>query len=169
MDESVCDDGDGEYWGEVRGCKKDELTDRQVHANERQIGQARGRMVGGSSAMNFSCTVYPNASNFDDFILKNGRFSGLELTTKNGDPRETNGSKDTHLDDEVAKQQSLKRLDRALLALGPAQSKNEEEIARIDREETSLREQLDALLEKRKIAEEAKMDMENFRSVCYIT
>ncbi|KAJ5777587.1 Glucose-methanol-choline oxidoreductase [Penicillium odoratum] len=36
----------------------------KVHANNRQIGQPRGRVVGGSSAMNFSVVMYPTESNF---------------------------------------------------------------------------------------------------------
>ncbi|CAI7661925.1 Glucose-methanol-choline oxidoreductase [Penicillium manginii] len=43
----------------------DYMSVPQVNANNRQIGQPRGRVVGGSSAMNFSCIVYPNASNFE--------------------------------------------------------------------------------------------------------
>ncbi|KAJ5949292.1 Glucose-methanol-choline oxidoreductase [Penicillium verhagenii] len=37
---------------------------QKVHANNRQIGQPRGRVVGGSTAMNFSVVVYPTESNF---------------------------------------------------------------------------------------------------------
>ena len=44
------------------------LTDKrsnQVHANNRQLGQPRGRMVGGSSALNFSLVMYPSRANFE--------------------------------------------------------------------------------------------------------
>ncbi|RAK96805.1 GMC family oxidoreductase [Aspergillus ibericus CBS 121593] len=36
----------------------------QVHVNQRQIAQPRGRMVGGTSAMNFSVIMYPSEANF---------------------------------------------------------------------------------------------------------
>ena len=44
------------------------LTDKrsnQIHANNRQLGQPRGRMVGGSSALNFSLVMYPSRANFE--------------------------------------------------------------------------------------------------------
>ncbi|CAI7612212.1 unnamed protein product [Penicillium glandicola] len=43
----------------------DYMSVPQVHAKDRQIGQPRGRVVGGSSALNFSAVVYPTTSNFD--------------------------------------------------------------------------------------------------------
>ncbi|KGO65645.1 Glucose-methanol-choline oxidoreductase [Penicillium italicum] len=43
----------------------DYMSVPQTHAKNRQIGQPRGRVVGGSSALNFSAVVYPAASNFD--------------------------------------------------------------------------------------------------------
>ncbi|KAJ5746901.1 uncharacterized protein N7511_008597 [Penicillium nucicola] len=45
----------------------DYMSVPQVHVNNRQIGQPRGRVVGGSSAMNFSLSVYPTASNFESW------------------------------------------------------------------------------------------------------
>ncbi|CAI7627960.1 unnamed protein product [Penicillium palitans] len=42
----------------------DYMSVPQIHAKNRQIGQPRGRVVGGSSALNFSAVVYPTASNF---------------------------------------------------------------------------------------------------------
>ncbi|KAJ5655985.1 Glucose-methanol-choline oxidoreductase [Penicillium longicatenatum] len=42
----------------------DYMSVPQIHANNRQIGQPRGRVVGGSSALNFSVVMYPTASNF---------------------------------------------------------------------------------------------------------
>ncbi|KAJ5998093.1 hypothetical protein N7499_005527 [Penicillium canescens] len=45
----------------------DYMSVPQVHVNNRQIGQPRGRVVGGSSAMNFSVAVYPTASNFESW------------------------------------------------------------------------------------------------------
>ncbi|KAJ5230320.1 hypothetical protein N7489_011028 [Penicillium chrysogenum] len=43
----------------------DYMSVPQVHVKNRQIGQPRGRVVGGSSALNFSAVMYPTASNFD--------------------------------------------------------------------------------------------------------
>ncbi|KOC07415.1 putative aryl-alcohol dehydrogenase [Aspergillus flavus AF70] len=43
----------------------DYLTEPQVYANNRQLGQPRGRMVGGSSALNFSLVMYPSRANFE--------------------------------------------------------------------------------------------------------
>ncbi|KAH8422440.1 GMC family oxidoreductase [Aspergillus melleus] len=43
----------------------DYMSEPQVHVNNRQIGQPRGRMVGGSSGMNFSLIMYPSAANFE--------------------------------------------------------------------------------------------------------
>ncbi|CAG8094086.1 unnamed protein product [Penicillium salamii] len=43
----------------------DYMTVPQEHAKNRQIGQPRGRVVGGSSAMNFSVAMYPTESNFE--------------------------------------------------------------------------------------------------------
>ncbi|KAJ5205697.1 Glucose-methanol-choline oxidoreductase [Penicillium cf. griseofulvum] len=43
----------------------DYMSVPQIHAKDRQIGQPRGRVVGGSSAMNFSAVVYPTVSDFD--------------------------------------------------------------------------------------------------------
>ncbi|CAI7613830.1 unnamed protein product [Penicillium bialowiezense] len=43
----------------------DYMSVPQKHANNRQIGQPRGRVVGGSSALNFSVAMYPTASNFE--------------------------------------------------------------------------------------------------------
>ncbi|KAE8155158.1 hypothetical protein BDV25DRAFT_169314 [Aspergillus avenaceus] len=43
----------------------DYLTEPQVHANNRQMAQPRGRMVGGSSAINFSIVMYPTRANFE--------------------------------------------------------------------------------------------------------
>ncbi|KAJ5823000.1 Glucose-methanol-choline oxidoreductase [Penicillium robsamsonii] len=43
----------------------DYMSVPQVHAKNRQIGQPRGRVVGGSSALNFSVVMYPTASDFD--------------------------------------------------------------------------------------------------------
>ncbi|PLB46523.1 aryl-alcohol dehydrogenase [Aspergillus steynii IBT 23096] len=43
----------------------DYMSEPQVHANNRQIGQPRGRMVGGSSGMNFSLIMYPSSANFE--------------------------------------------------------------------------------------------------------
>ncbi|KAJ5311956.1 hypothetical protein PENANT_c022G06229 [Penicillium antarcticum] len=45
----------------------DYMSVPQAHVNNRQIGQPRGRVVGGSSAMNFSLSVYPTASNFESW------------------------------------------------------------------------------------------------------
>ncbi|KGO43644.1 Glucose-methanol-choline oxidoreductase [Penicillium expansum] len=45
----------------------DYMSVPQIHAKNRQIGQPRGRVVGGSSALNFSAVVYPTASNFDSW------------------------------------------------------------------------------------------------------
>ncbi|KAB8264675.1 hypothetical protein BDV32DRAFT_135116 [Aspergillus pseudonomiae] len=46
------------------GFDWDYLTEPQVHANNRQMGQPRGRMVGGSSALNFSVVAYPSRADF---------------------------------------------------------------------------------------------------------
>ncbi|KXG51080.1 Glucose-methanol-choline oxidoreductase [Penicillium griseofulvum] len=43
----------------------DYMSVPQIHAKNRQIGQPRGRVVGGSSALNFSAVVYPTVSDFD--------------------------------------------------------------------------------------------------------
>ncbi|KAJ5894500.1 hypothetical protein N7495_006191 [Penicillium taxi] len=43
----------------------DYMSIPQPHANNRQIAQPRGRVVGGTSAMNFSVNTYPLNSNFD--------------------------------------------------------------------------------------------------------
>ncbi|RHZ50658.1 GMC family oxidoreductase [Aspergillus thermomutatus] len=43
----------------------DYMSVPQPHANNRQIAQPRGRVVGGSSALNFSVVMYPSASNFE--------------------------------------------------------------------------------------------------------
>ncbi|KAE8420297.1 hypothetical protein BDV36DRAFT_293430 [Aspergillus pseudocaelatus] len=43
----------------------DYLTEPQVHANNRQLGQPPGRMVGGSSALNFSVVMYPSRAIFE--------------------------------------------------------------------------------------------------------
>ncbi|RAH41184.1 GMC family oxidoreductase [Aspergillus brunneoviolaceus CBS 621.78] len=42
----------------------DYMSEPQVHVNNRQIAQPRGRVVGGTSAMNFSVVMYPSESNF---------------------------------------------------------------------------------------------------------
>ncbi|PYH94319.1 alcohol oxidase [Aspergillus ellipticus CBS 707.79] len=42
----------------------DYMSEPQVHVNDRQIAQPRGRVVGGTSAMNFSVIMYPSESNF---------------------------------------------------------------------------------------------------------
>lgn len=39
----------------------------QENVNNRQIGQSRGRVVGGSSAINFSVMMYPTKSNWDSW------------------------------------------------------------------------------------------------------
>ncbi|PGH20342.1 hypothetical protein AJ80_03610 [Polytolypa hystricis UAMH7299] len=50
--------GDPEFdWGFV--------TEPQKHVNDRQISHPRGKVVGGSSAMNFGCILYPSDSNFN--------------------------------------------------------------------------------------------------------
>ncbi|KAJ5098021.1 hypothetical protein N7532_005022, partial [Penicillium argentinense] len=51
--------GDPDFDVDYMSCSSD-----MVHANKRQIGQLCGRVVAGSSAMEFSCIVYPNAPNF---------------------------------------------------------------------------------------------------------
>lgn len=43
------------------------LTVPQEHANNRQIAWPRGKVLGGSSAMNFSALVYPSKSDFDNW------------------------------------------------------------------------------------------------------
>ncbi|KAF7165948.1 hypothetical protein CNMCM6106_001920 [Aspergillus hiratsukae] len=43
----------------------DYMSVPQPHVNNRQIAQPRGRVVGGSSAMNFSVVMYPPASDFE--------------------------------------------------------------------------------------------------------
>ncbi|OQE43059.1 hypothetical protein PENCOP_c003G04783 [Penicillium coprophilum] len=43
----------------------DYMSVPQTHAKNRQIGQPRGRVVGGSSALNFSVVAYPTASDLD--------------------------------------------------------------------------------------------------------
>ncbi|CAG8876751.1 unnamed protein product [Penicillium nalgiovense] len=43
----------------------DYMSVPQAHVKNRQIGHPRGRVVGGSSALNFSAVTYPTASNFD--------------------------------------------------------------------------------------------------------
>lgn len=48
------------------GCRKLCSTDsRQGHMNDRQISHARGKVLGGSSAINFSANVYPTKANFE--------------------------------------------------------------------------------------------------------
>ncbi|KAE8381808.1 aryl-alcohol dehydrogenase [Aspergillus bertholletiae] len=42
----------------------DYLSVPQVHANNRQLGQPRGRIVGGTSAINFSVIMYPSRADF---------------------------------------------------------------------------------------------------------
>ncbi|EYE92867.1 GMC family oxidoreductase [Aspergillus ruber CBS 135680] len=42
----------------------DYMSEPQIHVNNRQIGQPRGRVVGGSSAINFGAIMYPSRSNF---------------------------------------------------------------------------------------------------------
>ncbi|KAL7654183.1 hypothetical protein ACMYSQ_008848 [Aspergillus niger] len=42
----------------------DYMSEPQVHVNNRQIAQPRGRVVGGSSTMNFSVIMYPSEANF---------------------------------------------------------------------------------------------------------
>ncbi|KAE8405945.1 hypothetical protein BDV37DRAFT_281193 [Aspergillus pseudonomiae] len=42
----------------------DYLTEPQVHVNNRQMGQPRGRIVGSSSALNFSVVAYPSRGDF---------------------------------------------------------------------------------------------------------
>lgn len=41
------------------------MSEPQVHVNGRQIPQPRGRMVGGSSALNFSMIMYPSRQDFE--------------------------------------------------------------------------------------------------------
>lgn len=41
------------------------LSEPQAHVNGRQIPQPRGRVVGGSSALNFSMVLYPSQRDFD--------------------------------------------------------------------------------------------------------
>ncbi|KAI9368842.1 hypothetical protein BJX61DRAFT_546149 [Aspergillus egyptiacus] len=41
------------------------MTEPQAHVNGRQIPQPRGRVVGGSSALNFSMVMYPSRGDFD--------------------------------------------------------------------------------------------------------
>ncbi|KAH1496805.1 hypothetical protein LV164_007810 [Aspergillus fumigatus] len=43
----------------------DYMSVPQPHVNNRQIAQPRGRVVGGSSALNFSVVLYPPASDFE--------------------------------------------------------------------------------------------------------
>ncbi|PYH43752.1 GMC family oxidoreductase [Aspergillus saccharolyticus JOP 1030-1] len=42
----------------------DYMSEPQVHVNNRQMAQPRGRVVGGTSAMNFSVVMYPSEANF---------------------------------------------------------------------------------------------------------
>ncbi|CDM36243.1 CAZyme family AA3 [Penicillium roqueforti] len=58
----------------------DYMSIPQVHVKNRQIGQPRGRVVGGSSALNFSAIVYPAASNFDAWkALGNDGWSAKDM------------------------------------------------------------------------------------------
>ncbi|KAJ5578820.1 aryl-alcohol dehydrogenase [Penicillium hetheringtonii] len=43
----------------------DFMTEPQVHVNGRQIPQPRGRMIGGSSSLNFSMVMYPSQQDFE--------------------------------------------------------------------------------------------------------
>ncbi|ODM15591.1 hypothetical protein SI65_08825 [Aspergillus cristatus] len=40
------------------------MSEPQIHVNNRQMGQPRGRVVGGSSAINFGIVMYPSRSDF---------------------------------------------------------------------------------------------------------
>ncbi|GIC94652.1 GMC family oxidoreductase [Aspergillus udagawae] len=50
----------------------------QPHVNNRQIAQPRGRVVGGSSAMNFSVVMYPPASDFEAWKALGNKGWGAE-------------------------------------------------------------------------------------------
>ncbi|CAG7962332.1 unnamed protein product [Penicillium olsonii] len=56
----------------------DYMSVPQEHAKNRQIGQPRGRVVGGSSAMNFSMTMYPTESNFEAWEALGNKGWGAE-------------------------------------------------------------------------------------------
>lgn len=43
------------------------MTVPQENANNRQIAWPRGKVLGGTSAMNFSALVYPSKSDFDNW------------------------------------------------------------------------------------------------------
>ena len=43
----------------------DFMSEPQAHVNGRQIPQPRGRVLGGSSALNFSLILYPSQQDFD--------------------------------------------------------------------------------------------------------
>jgi choline dehydrogenase-like flavoprotein len=41
------------------------LTEEQTHVNDRQIPHPRGKVLGGSSVINFCANVYPSRDNFE--------------------------------------------------------------------------------------------------------
>lgn len=45
------------------------MTTPQTNANNRQIAWPRGKVLGGTSAMNFSALVYPAKSDFDNWYV----------------------------------------------------------------------------------------------------
>ncbi|GIJ92634.1 hypothetical protein Asppvi_001912 [Aspergillus pseudoviridinutans] len=56
----------------------DYMSVPQPHVNNRQIAQPRGRVVGGSSALNFSVVMYPPASDFEAWKALGNKGWGAE-------------------------------------------------------------------------------------------